>query len=285
MSSEGLTEEQKRRIAENRQRAMRLKQSRSTTAYPPARPEPTNLEPSHVSSNPPAEIKSSVSSEQLALVPKKSSRPIDTEAGFLLTAEEEQELLHGVFYEPDPQPGQAYHKCAECQKEFFDSFLHTTFGVSVCNQCKAADRDNEDKYGLVTKTTAKEDYLLTDYDLSNKEDGLRFLERKNPRGPTYSAMKLYLRLQVEELSFKRWGSEDGLDAEIARREAEKRRHKQARYEKKVKELRRTTLAVAKYTEKAKQHVHVYGEETYDDEEDTYSTTCTECGYVSTYEKM
>ena len=33
------------------------------------------------------------------------------------------------------------------------------------------------------------------------------------------------------------------------------------------------------------HEHTYGEETYDEEEDEYSKTCTECGHTLTYEKM
>lgn len=33
------------------------------------------------------------------------------------------------------------------------------------------------------------------------------------------------------------------------------------------------------------HEHVYGEETYNDDDDEYSKTCTTCGHVMTYEKM
>ena len=33
------------------------------------------------------------------------------------------------------------------------------------------------------------------------------------------------------------------------------------------------------------HEHVYGEEMYNSESDEYSKTCTECGYVHSYEKM
>lgn len=33
------------------------------------------------------------------------------------------------------------------------------------------------------------------------------------------------------------------------------------------------------------HVHKFGPETYDEEEDTYTKTCTTCGYENTYEKM
>ena len=33
------------------------------------------------------------------------------------------------------------------------------------------------------------------------------------------------------------------------------------------------------------HEHSFGEETYDEEEDMYSKTCTTCGHIMSYEKM
>jgi len=33
------------------------------------------------------------------------------------------------------------------------------------------------------------------------------------------------------------------------------------------------------------HVHEFGEDTYNEEDDTYTHTCTTCGYEETYEKM
>lgn len=55
-----------------------------------------------------------------------------------------------------PEPGQGHRKCAVCARDFFESFLWSSFQVSVCNPCKAKDKDGADCYGLVTKTTAKE---------------------------------------------------------------------------------------------------------------------------------
>ena len=52
----------------------------------------------------------------------------------------------------------------------------------------------------------------------------------------------------------------------------------------VAELR---LAVrSSLTKKEKeQHIHDFGQETYDEEEDTYSKTCKTCSHTVTYEKM
>ena len=50
--------------------------------------------------------------------------------------------------------------CDECgQTTTIDGFMWSNFGVSICVSCRA--RDSE-KWGLITKTTAKTDYLLTD---------------------------------------------------------------------------------------------------------------------------
>lgn len=33
------------------------------------------------------------------------------------------------------------------------------------------------------------------------------------------------------------------------------------------------------------HIHKFGEDTYNEQDDTYTHTCTICGYEETYEKM
>ena len=57
-------------------------------------------------------------------------------------------------------------------------------------------RDNDDKHQLITRTEAKQEYLLMDCDLDLREPILRFILRKNPHNPRWGDMKLYLQLQV-----------------------------------------------------------------------------------------
>lgn len=57
-------------------------------------------------------------------------------------------------------------------------------------------RDAEDKHKLITRTEAKEEYLLKDCDLDKREPVLRFIVKKNPHNPRWGDMKLYLKLQV-----------------------------------------------------------------------------------------
>lgn len=46
---------------------------------------------------------------------------------------------------------------------------------------------------------------------------------------------LYLRFQVEEVAWKKWGGEEGLDAEWDRREEQKRQRKERKFEEGLKE--------------------------------------------------
>ena len=58
-------------------------------------------------------------------------------------------------------------------------------------------RDEEDKHRLITRTEAKQEYLLKDCDLDLRQPALQFILRKNPHNPRWGDMKLYLELQVE----------------------------------------------------------------------------------------
>jgi DNA repair protein len=73
-----------------------------------------------------------------------------------------------------------------------------------CNFFNLVFRDtNDDKYSLITRTDARQEYLLKDCDLDLREPILRFILRKNPLNPRWGDMKLYLRLQASHfLSFK-----------------------------------------------------------------------------------
>jgi DNA-repair protein complementing XP-A cells len=54
-------------------------------------------------------------------------------------------------------------------------------------------------------------------------------------------MMLFLRYQVEDYAFKqKWGSTEALDAEFEKREADKKRRKEAKFKEKLLDLKRKT---------------------------------------------
>lgn len=134
--------------------------------------------------------------------------------------------------------GEAQKMCVECGSLEIDWKWEEAFGCRVCNPCK--ERLPE-KYSLLTKTEAREDYLLTDPELKD-EQLLPHLERPNPLNASYNSMQLFLRYQLEAyaLSDKKWGSSDALDAEFQRREAEKKKRKEEKFKAKLLDLKKRT---------------------------------------------
>ncbi|XP_053911120.1 DNA repair protein complementing XP-A cells isoform X2 [Cuculus canorus] len=172
-----------------------------------------------------------------------------------------------------------YLICGDCGKEFMDSYLMQHFDWATCDNC----RDPEDKHKLITRTEAKEEYLLKDYDLDKREPVLRFIVKKNPHNSRWGDMKLYLKLQVIKRSLEVWGSEESLQEARELRLSNREKMKQKKFDKKVKELRRAVRS-SLWKRGASIHEHDYGPEENIDE-DTYKKTCTVCGHELTYEKM
>uniref|UniRef100_A0A8C7Y5E5 Xeroderma pigmentosum, complementation group A n=1 Tax=Oryzias sinensis TaxID=183150 RepID=A0A8C7Y5E5_9TELE len=241
------------KIERNRQRALMLRQAR-------------------LASRPSAAVEGGTSA--------KVSRTIDSGAGFFID-EEEEGALRCVRLLPAPVIEPEYLLCDDCQKPFMDSVLSNSFDLSVCDKC----RDTEGKHKLISRTEAKQRYLLKDCDLDKREPPLRFILKKNPHNPRWGDMKLYLQLQAEKRALEVWGSEEAVEEAREAREENREVQKQKRFNKKVKELRRAVRSSV-WTKNTGGHRHEYGpEEVLDPEEDLYRKTCTSCGHEVTFEKM
>jgi DNA-repair protein complementing XP-A cells len=66
-----------------------------------------------------------------------------------------------------------YQSCVECEEEYSDSYLFKNFGLSCCDKCK-----NDENAMLITKSTAREEFLLKDCDFDKRQPPLRFISRK-----------------------------------------------------------------------------------------------------------
>lgn len=182
----------------------------------------------------------------------------------------------------------ATKKCHECGSLEIDWKWDEIFGCQVCNSCK---EKVPEKYSLLTKTEAKEDYLLTDPELRD-EKLLPHLEKPNPHKSTWNNMMLFLRYQVEEYAFsdKKWGSAAALDEEFAKRQAETKRRKEAKFKSKLNELKKRTRVDAYKRSKAGiaggtfgdkivggKHEHEWGRPVDNPETGIPVKTCVECG--------
>jgi DNA-repair protein complementing XP-A cells len=178
-------------------------------------------------------------------------------------------------------------KCRECGILEVDWKWHEVFDIAVCNACK--DK-LPDKYSLLTKTEAREDYLLTDPELKD-ETLLPHLTKPNPHKSTWHDMFLYLRCQVEEYAFsdKKWGSAEALDEEFAKRETEKKKRKETKFKNKLADLKKRTRLEA-HQRRGKsggnfgddlsdgKHVHEFGRLVDNSETGMAVKTCTVCGF-------
>eukprot|EP01147_Barroeca_monosierra_P002998 gene2998-5787_t len=219
----------------------------------------------------------------------------DTNAGFLIEEDKEQlddlddtpKRAKHVIQEDPPESLPSYPnalKCRDCEQEFTSSFLQKNFGLPVCNICRKVYRDG--KYSLITKTTAKQDYLLRESELTIESGGLRCVERENPNSKSYNKMKLYLRCQVEAIAFKHFGGWEGLEAEHERREADQQAKKQERHARNMTKLRKQALA-SRWLDTQKKHEHEYPKEleVYNADNDEYTKKCSVCGFEVRFEKI
>ncbi|KAK0465301.1 thioesterase-like superfamily-domain-containing protein [Desarmillaria tabescens] len=154
---------------------------------------------------------------------------------------------------------------------------HTYKNIFKCLICKRCQDEKPDKYSLLTKTECKEDYLLTDAELRDQEL-LPHLLKANPHKSTFANMMLFLRCQVEDFAWKKWGSPEELDAEYERRMAEKKRKKNKKFEQGLRDLRRRTKEGIWQRRKDEEHVHEFGPAERGDDGMTRQT-CDDCGFM------
>ncbi|KAM4809344.1 DNA repair protein complementing XP-A cells [Rhinophrynus dorsalis] len=242
------------KIERNRQRALMLRQARLAS-----RPYPTG--------------------EGISTI-KAAPKIIDSGGGFFIEEEEEAvQSVENVVHQPGPVLEFDYLICEECGKEFMDSYLSNHFDLAVCDNC----RDTEEKHKLITRTEAKNEYLLKDCDLDKREPVLKYILKKNPHNTHWGDMKLYLKLQVVRRSLEVWGTVEALEEAKEARRDNRDKIRQKKFDKKVKDLRRAVRS-SLWKKEAGGHEHEYGPEEHV-EEDMYRKTCTTCGYELNYEKM
>ncbi|KAK6519421.1 hypothetical protein TWF281_003255 [Arthrobotrys megalospora] len=188
-----------------------------------------------------------------------------------------QKEKKGVF---EPAITQSGKKCFECESLELDWTFLDVFKCRVCGKCK---EQFPDKYSLLTKTECREDYLLTDPELRD-EELLPHMDKPNPHKSNWATMNLYLRYQVEEFAWKKWGSPEALDAEYERRTEEQKRRKETKFQKRLLDLKKRTRVETwkrtgrfEGTSKGK-HVHEWGELVESGDSDGMGVKkCLECG--------
>mmetsp|Transcript_17059 Transcript_17059/g.48736 ORF Transcript_17059/g.48736 Transcript_17059/m.48736 type:complete len:472 (-) Transcript_17059:1440-2855(-) len=117
-------------------------------------------------------------------------------------------------------PGGNTRVCQDCGTVSLDQQMLSVYDEAICRACKNENLD----FKVLTKSKAKEEFLITDDDMRK----LPFVETSNPRRSGWTRMKLYVTKQVRSLSMKRWGTPEGLEAERERRAVERLRLREKR---------------------------------------------------------
>lgn len=174
-----------------------------------------------------------------------------------------------------------YYDCLDCNEKFIASYLRDNFDYNVCDKC----RDPDDKHSLITRSDAKNDYLLKDCDFDKREPILKFVSRKNPHNERWSEMKLYLHIQIEKRALEVWESEENLVKQHELRDENRAKTKLKKYRKNLKQLRMDVRSSLYDRTSEARHDHKFVSEIYNEDEDNYTRTCTTCQYTETFEKM
>eukprot|EP00967_Tisochrysis_lutea_P150492 scaffold291293_cov35-Tisochrysis_lutea.AAC.1 len=227
--------------------------------------------------------------------------------GDLVRFEESHALIR--FEAPEDGSFQS-STCMECghgksQAKFFEAF-----GLHVCFECQRANRGAGGKYQVLTKSKAKDEYLLTDRQLDDSRGGLGSIRLPNPNDSRYGDMRLYLRTQVEELAIATWGSSEELLIEKERRSEERLRRAEAKRKLKLGtpeeqilarcgghgskalklrkgrgDLRAGGSSAPLVVQSAPKHTHVFlPDEEYCEETDMWTKRCA-CGFSTEYERL
>lgn len=204
---------------------------------------------------------------------------IDTQGGFLLEDKIQGNESQNTFQIEDISFEE--FTCLECNKQYHLSFLMKHFDHPICDGC----RDRDDKHALITRTDAKAQYLLKDCDFDKREPSLKFILKKNPHNVNWGQMKLYLHLQVEKRAIEVYGSLEKVEEAHEAREEKRVKAKVKKYNRNLKALRMEVRSSLFNRTSGPTHQHEFGPEKYNEDDDTYSRSCTSCNFIETFEKM
>lgn len=168
-------------------------------------------------------------------------------------------------------------RCCVCGSFELDDFILKNYRVRVCPNCREA---HQDRFGLMTKTSAKDEFLLTDEELRDTSR-VPYVSKPNPHRPNWSDMQLFLKEQVRAFALDKWGSLEAIEEEAQKRADAHENLKEKKYLANLKELRqktKLTKKVSAFTDrKTHNHRHTF-QDSKNQTTGTIESTCTECGF-------
>lgn len=140
-------------------------------------------------------------------------------------------------------PLQKENTCKFCQSVPIDLEILKCFKIPVCYTC------NREKLKFITKTTCKQEYLLSDDELKQ----FKFLTRPNPHKGTWNDMQLYLENEIRDFSIQKHGSNELIAEKKSTKKEKRKQSKLKKIKNRVKELKKKTFL----PEEKVKHVHKF----------------------------
>lgn len=173
-------------------------------------------------------------------------------------------------------------RCCVCGSLELDDFILKNYKARVCPNCREA---HQDRFSLMTKTSAKDEFLLTDEELRDSSR-VPHVSKPNPHRPNWSDMQLFLKEQVRAFALDKWGSLEAIEAEAQKRADAHENLKEKKYLANLKELRQKTKLTKKPTTEKKTHNHRH---TFEDSKNSKTgiieSKCTQCGFTIESEEL
>lgn len=133
--------------------------------------------------------------------------------------------------------------CSHCGGIPLSSEMKNVFGVHICKKCQYS------KLKFITKTRCKEDYMLTDEEISQ----FKYLTRPNPHKGSWNDMQLYIETQIADFSLSKYGSVEKIEENKQLREENNKKIKVNRIKQKIKEMKKKTFLKPE----KQQHIHKF----------------------------
>ena len=204
-----LTEEQLKRVEENRLKALKLREAKKQIIS-----NETNTRAPNVQSI--STICSSGGKESNAAFTGGFSASANQLPPPLLYDKVEEDLENNRKRILDRNDS---HKCSHCSKKgaYLDQTLFEIFEENVCVDCLKKMKANEgaSPFDLITKTEGVKTFMLPVDTIDAY--ALPYKSQHNPRHPGFNIMKLYLRKHLHEAAIRRYGSEEEFEKERSRR--------------------------------------------------------------------
>ncbi len=122
-------------------------------------------------------------------------------------------------------------KCKYCSKIPIIIDVQRSFNINICKNCVY------NNLKLIPKTECKKNYLLSECEIKQ----FKYISRPNPRGGTWSEMKLFKEDEIAEFAYKKYGSNEKLEYEKKFRLANAKKKKINKLKQSIKNMKKRTF--------------------------------------------